>query len=384
MVSDQAFPAWGGEGVATQNLCRKLAERGHYVLFLTTDVPAPPGAEGIEIIRFPGIFIPHRGYFAFALFPRIMKILRERKIEIIHVNLPTFLGWQSFIAAKKLNLPCVAGFHVQVENVVNSDSFFYPFFKLLLERWFSFFYQMAEVVISPSELGKRIIQSCFPGKVEVVSNGVDLKRFNPHFISTQERRSFREKFGLGASDILLYVGRLSREKNVFFLLDILEILRGKSLNVRLLIVGKGKLEEALQRNIASRKMENMVIFTGYLPEGELLLAYSEADIFILPSLVELQSIVTLEAMAMGCAVLVGKSPTSAACEMIKEGENGYTFDLKDPQDAAQKIEFILSDPLLKNSMKKASLEIARRHEIELSISKIEEVYRSFLSENHPA
>ena len=50
MVSDQAFPAWGGEGIATQNLCRELARRGHKLLVLTSRVPAPPREEEIEII----------------------------------------------------------------------------------------------------------------------------------------------------------------------------------------------------------------------------------------------------------------------------------------------------------------------------------------------
>jgi len=77
-------------------------------------------------------------------------------------------------------------------------------------------------------------------------------------------------------------------------------------------------------------------------------------------------------------ILVGRSSQSAACEMVKEGVNGYTFDLRDPLDAAEKVESILSNFSLKESMQKASLRIARDHDIQISISKVEDIYRRLL------
>jgi len=378
VVSDQAFPAWGGEGVATQNLCIRLSQRGHKVLFLTSKVPHPPQVKNIEIVRFPSFYIPQKGYFALALSFQIVPLLRERKIQIIHVNLPTFLGWQSFLAAKKLNVPCVAGFHVQVENVIPHNFFLFPCLKKIVEFWFSSFYKMADLLISPSNLGKRILSRYTSKKVEVISNGVDFEVFKCDFALPGEERGFREKFGLEDLPFLLYVGRLSREKNVFYLLEIMRVLKEENFPVRLVLVGKGELRKELEEKAHLKGLDEELIFTGFLPKEDLLSAYREADIFILPSLYELQSIVVLEAMAMGKAILVAKNTQSAACEMIKEGVNGYTFDLKDPFDAANKIKFILSHPSLKDSMQKASLALAKEHDITESISKIEKLYHQFL------
>ncbi|MBE0478482.1 glycosyltransferase [Candidatus Aerophobetes bacterium] len=378
VVSDQAFPAWGGEGVATQNLCMILSRRGYELLLLTSKVPHPPRIKGIEVIRFPSIFIPQRGHFAATFFRQIVPIFKIKKIQVVHANLPTFLGWQSFLAAKKLNIPCVAGLHVQVGNVVPYELPPFFFFKGLVEFWFSYFYKMADLLISPSNLGKEILSRYSSCRIEVVSNGIDPGIFNPTSICFDEIEKFKKKFGLKDSHLLIYTGRLNREKNVLYLVKIMQILRQKKKNVKLLIVGKGELEKLLQKKIFSTGLDEMIILTGFLSKGELLCAYREADIFILPSLFELQSIASLEAMAMGCAILVGKSSQSAACELVKEGINGYTFDLKDPHDAAEKINFILSNPALRKSMQKASLTIVREHDIQESITKVEKLYHELL------
>lgn len=378
VVSDQAFPARGGEGVATQNLCTGLYKRGHEVLFITSKVPYPPRVEGVEVVRFPSVYIPQKGQFAIAFSSQIAPFLKKRRIQIIHINLPTFLGWQSLLAAKKLNIPRITGFHVQVGNVVAYNLPPFSFFKKLVELWFSHFYQMTDLLVSPSNLGKKVLSCYSSNQAEVVSNGIDFSIFNRDSLSLDDREKFREKFGLKNLSFLLYVGRLSKEKNVAYLLKIMQNLRKKNSNIKLLIAGKGELKNLLQTEALSTGLAKMVVFTGFLPQNELLCAYREADIFILPSLFELQGIVALEAMAMGCAILVARSSESAACEVVKEGVNGYTFDLKDPDDAVEKIHFILSRPGLKKSMQEASFRSAREHDIKTSILKMEKLYRQLM------
>jgi glycosyltransferase involved in cell wall biosynthesis len=111
----------------------------------------------------------------------------------------------------------------------------------------------------------------------------------------------------------------------------------------------------------------------------LLCAYLEADIFILPSFYELQSIVALEAMATRNAILIGKSRENAAQELAKEGINGYTFNLDDPRDASDKIENILGNEKLKRSMQEESYRVVQAHSLERSVSRLENVYKSLIS-----
>jgi glycosyltransferase involved in cell wall biosynthesis len=378
-VSDQSFPPWGGEGISTQNFSHKLRKRGHHVTLLTSRVKRPLPAEGIRIYRFFDLSIPAgKGPLAFPHLREISTILREEKIQIVHINLPTYLGWQVLRAAKRLKIPVIMGFHVQVGNVVSSPNpLLFPL-KASILRWFYYFYQRGDFLVTPSHFAGRILEEFTRRPYEVVSNGVDLEKFNSGKISPGKLSDFKRKYDLEDEPLLLYVGRLSREKNVDYLLKIMEVMKKKGGAARLLIVGEGRLRRHLDKRIKKRKIEREIVMAGGLEGEELLSAYLSADAFLLSSFTELQSIATLEAMAMKCALLIGKSEENAAQELVREGINGYLFSLEDPEDAVEKIMRILSNETLKRSMQEASLEMVQAHNIENSILKLEKIYQRLL------
>ncbi len=232
-------------------------------------------------------------------------------------------------------------------------------------------------MVAPSHFAARICRKYTDRPIQVVSNGIDLEKFNPERVSLQEEKKFREKYLLQDSPLLLYVGRLGHEKNLGYLLRIMHSLRKKR-KVKLLIAGRGILEDELKEKVKKLRMEESIIFTGYLEKKDLLCLYLCADIFILPSFCELQSIATLEAMAMKNAILVARNKENAAQELVREGINGYTFGLKDPGEAVDKIIRILSDEKLKRSMQDESFKMIQNHNIKRSISKLEKIYQSLL------
>lgn len=136
-------------------------------------------------------------------------------------------------------------------------------------------------------------------------------------------------------------------------------------------------EEGLRNELESRSMrlgiKREVIFTGFLKEKDLLRAYACADIFVSPSLCEVQSI---EAMIMRKVVLIGRSKENTAQELVKEGVNGYTFSLRDSEEAVEKINRIISDVKLRESMEKESHQMIQVHRIEKSVSMLEKIYES--------
>ncbi len=378
-VSDQSFPPWGGEGISTQNFCRELRERGHKITVLTSRVKRPPSTEKIRICRFTRLSFPwSKGPIAFPHPREILTILREDKIQIIHINLPSYLGWQALRAGRRLGIRVVMGFHVQVGNVITSPSPLLLPLKVIISSWFPYFYRRGDCLISPSHFAGNILHQFTRRPYEVVSNGIDLREFNPGRISPGKLSDFKKKYDLKDEPLLLYVGRLSMEKNVGHLLKIVEIVRKKGCKARLLIVGEGQLRRHLSEIIKKLKMEREIIMTGYLRGEELLCAYLSADVFFLASRNELQSIATLEAMAMKCSLLIAKSEQNAAQELVREGINGYLFSLQDPEDAADKAIKILSDDTLKRSMQEASLEMIQTHNIENSISRLEKIYQKLL------
>ncbi len=380
-VSDQTFPSVGGEGVSTQNFSLELRKKQHVVIIITSRTKEPflMVVEGIEIYRFFSISVPReRGHFAFVSLKKIFSILKRERIEIIQINLPTYLGWQALRGAKKLGIPVVLGFHVQVGNVLPPQL---PWFLMekAVESWFSHFYKRGDLIVVPSHFAGRIARNYTHRPIQVISNGIDLDCFSARRASLEDRRKFRESYELGRSPALLYVGRLSYEKNPGYLIEIMGSLLKKRSEVKLLMVGGGILKDKLKEKIASHGLKNAIILTGYLRGKDLLCAYLEADILILPSFYELQSIVALEAMATRNAILIGKSRENAAQELVKEGVNGYTFSLDDPQDASDKIEKILGNEKLKRSMQEESYRMVQAHSLERSVSRLENIYKSLIS-----
>jgi len=385
-VSDQSFPSMGGEGISTQNFSLALRKRGHKVIMLTSRPKDPPVVKEIKIYRFFSIPISmskDKGYFGFPTLKEILFILKKEKIEIIQINTATYLGWQTLRGARKLGIPVVLGFHTQIENVIpphfSSLVFYVP--RKITEGWFSYFYRKGNLVITPSYFAAQILQRYTHNShnsFKVISNGVNLEKFNPQKINQKKEKKFKRKYSLEDSKfIILYVGRLDYEKNVPYLFKIMKSLKEKRENffgIKLLIVGKGFLENELKKKRKKIGMERKIIFTGFLKEDDLLCAYACADIFILPSLAELQSISTLEAMAMKNVIMVAKSKENAGQELVKEGINGYTFSLKNPEDAAQKILKIFHDEKFKKEMQEESLKMVQEHNMEVSISKLEKIY----------
>ncbi|MEA3485402.1 MAG: glycosyltransferase [Candidatus Aerophobetes bacterium] len=376
-VSDQAFPAFGGEGISTRNLCLNLSKRRHKIVLLTSQVKNPPLVREVEIYRFFSLPIPvKRGYLAFPSGKRIFSILRDEKIQLLHINLPTYLGWQALRAGRKMGIPVVLGFHVQVGNVIRHHLLLF-FFEKVVEGWFSYFFKAPDLVVTPSFFARDILRQYTHKPIEVISNGVDLEKFSLQKITSEDRERFRKRYSLESSSLLLYVGRLSYEKNMGYLLKIMQNLKiGK--DVRLLIVGEGELKDALRKKIKRLKMHCRIILTGHLKDKDLLCAYAETDIFILSSFMELQSIATLEAMAMKNAIMVGRSKENAAQELVREGVNGYTFSLEDPRDAAGKIHTILSDARLKRGMQEKSFKMVRQHDLQKTVSILETVYQRLI------
>ena len=386
-ASDQAFPAVGGEGISTENFSLGMAKRGHTVIVLTSQGSGliyQTGSGAIyhtgsgAIYRFFSLLLPgQKGSLAFPSLIKIISILKRERIDLVQINLPSYLGWQTLRGARKIGIPVVLGFHVQVGNII---PFYFPFslFKGILEAWFTYFYSKADTAVVPSRFASEILKKYTYKPIRIVSNGIDLKAFDVKKLTSKEIETFRKRYSLSGFSVLLYTGRLNYEKNISYLLRIMQALKERKGRVKLLIVGEGNLKNRLQSKVARLEIKREVIFTGFLREKDLLCAYACADIFILASFYELQSIATLEAMAMRKAILIGRSKENAAQELVKEGANGYTFSLEDPREAVEKINRILSHEKLKKYMQEKSYQMIQAHQIEKSISKLEKIYESLI------
>jgi len=151
-----------------------------------------------------------------------------------------------------------------------------------------------------------------------ISNGIDLKRFNP----ANDPEPARATYNLPHKPILLFVGRMDKEKNVDIVLRAVAAAR-KVVDFHFVAAGHGAEERKLKKLAQSLGIAEQVTFTGFVPDELLPSLYAAADCFVNAGIAELQCIVAMEAMATGLPIIGARAV--ALPELIHHGENGYLF-----------------------------------------------------------
>jgi len=145
----------------------------------------------------------------------------------------------------------------------------------------------------------------------------------------------------------------------------------------LLIVGRGNEKKNLENLSKILGIKNQVVFSGKVSDQKLPNYYATADIFVLPSLIELQGMVVLEAMAVGLPILVADAELSTSKELVKN--NGIIFKERNYKELANGIRKIFDDPTLMKLYSLNSLKIAKNHSIDKSVKKLEKIYKYYLN-----
>ena len=139
---------------------------------------------------------------------------------------------------------------------------------------------------------------CRRGLVRILPNGIDIDRFR---FRPEERQRMRGSLGLDGCFVLGSLGRLSSEKNQMFLLEVLRDLLPRRPEARLLLVGEGKLREALEQRAGELEVRDRVLFTGVTDKPQAY--YWAMDAFLFPSLSEGLGIAAVEAQCAGLPLL---------------------------------------------------------------------------------
>ncbi len=205
-------------------------------------------------------------------------------------------------------------------------------------RWF---YGQQDTIFVNSEQYRRswAERGIEDAKLKILPRGLDTDLFNP------ERRleSFWRRPGVEENEVrLLYVGRISREKDLDVLASAYRKLRDEQMPVRLFMVGIGPYVKALQETLPD------AIFAGYLAGEELATAYASADVFAFPSTTDTFGNVILEAQAAGLPVVV--SDVGGPRELVEHGVNGLVTKAHDADALAEAIKSLATDPALRTEM----------------------------------
>jgi glycosyltransferase involved in cell wall biosynthesis len=311
------------------NTIRCLEAEGHECLVFAPDTAAPRfGAT--RVVRIPSLPFPPYPAVRLALpDARVAASLAWFRPDVVHAVGPAVLGVMGIAAGRALSLPIVASYHTDFPRYVRGYGL--GFAERALWPLIRRVHGAAHVNLCPSRFTRDELEAHGVGPVGIWRGGVDAELFHPKRRTLEMR--VRLSNGRPDGPLLLYVGRVSAEKNLASFAEILDGVRG----ARLAIVGDGPERPALERRF--ERFGGRVHFAGFLRGAQLAEAFASADVFVMPSKTETLGFVALEAMASGLPVVAARA--GGLTDVVADGENGALYDPDQPCEAARAVRRIL-------------------------------------------
>jgi glycosyltransferase involved in cell wall biosynthesis len=251
---------------------------------------------------------------------RFRKKLNSLKADIVHIHCPFTSGWLGLDFARERKVPVIGTFHSQYaydfKNAVQLDFLANMFLSAVVR-----FYNRMDFVWVPNEFaGKALMSYGYTGKYLCMPNGTD-------FIDDADLRDLRKRGGkeLNAENgefILMFVGRLVKEKNLLFLCELMNELSGRKTACRLVFVGEGYYAKDLKEYSRKNNLDNCIRFSGPVYDRDRLKQIiARADLFVFPSLYDIASLAVLEAASLCVPLMLVKG--NAIADRINNEENGF-------------------------------------------------------------
>lgn len=386
IASDLHWPTINGVASFSRNLAQGLAAKGHEVVVIA---PSQTG-RGYEeydknhvIKRTMALPFPFYQNFRISVTPQreVKKIIEDFDPDVIHIQSMLGIGRAALMTGKKHRIPVIATNHAMPENLIENMRLLAPFARpinYILKNYGARFHSNADYLTSPTQSAIDLYKDDMKDvsiPVEAVSNGIDLSRFAPGKVSAE----FRKKYNLPdeKTPIITYLGRLDSEKHLPVLLHAARRVFDE-IDGHVLIVGHGNEIEYLKELSKQLGIDKKVTFTGRVSDEDVTKLQKVGSVFCMPSPAELQCIACLEAMASGAPVVVVQA--GAVHELCDEGKNGFVCATDNDADMAEKILTILKDKKLQQSMSKRSIEIAKTHDIQHTLTKFEAIYQQLIEQ----
>ncbi|MEL0626703.1 glycosyltransferase [Salinibacterium amurskyense] len=375
--ADTFWPQINGAATFIARLAAGLAERGHDVHIVAPSYSNKTVGTMVEehegqkmtLHRLYSWRWPGHPWLRFMMPWRVKqnsaRILDQVKPDVIHFQSHIIVGRGMTLEGGKRGIRLVGTNHFMPENLLD-HAYIIPKFmrrKAIRMGWEAAgrSFARAESVTTPTRRAAEYLEANTKVRnVVAVSCGINADGYNGNLDPKPE-------------NLIVFLGRLSEEKQIDRLIKALSIM-DPALNAKLEIVGGGELEGKLRALAQSLGLEDRVTLTGFVEQDQLRDALQRGSVFAMPSIAELQSISTMEAMASGLPVVAADA--MALPHLVHDGENGFLFEPGNVEDLAAKLTTVLTmapEELLK--FKKESLAIVASHDIQRTLDTFESMYR---------
>jgi glycosyltransferase involved in cell wall biosynthesis len=341
-------PSTDGVARTLSHLADTLEHEGVDFRFFCPFAPDASFAWHDKVRKVPSVPFPLYRHYRVGMppFSWIGRQLDEFRPDVVHIASPTPLGVYGLRYARRRRLPAVASYHTHFVR-------YFPYYgvgRLARTGWaiLRWFHGQCAVNYAPSPSAAQELRRHGIDNVELWERGIDVARFSPAYRDVELRRS------IGAEDVpvLLFVGRLVKEKNLDDLVEAAKVLRAWDAEFKLVIVGDGPMREELQERIPG------AVFPGFQYGVDLARWYASADLFVFPSTTETFGNVIQEAFASGLPVVGVRQ--GGVGDLVVPGRNGFLAEPNSPLDFAQNVLALLKhDDVRQELGKRARYSVAQ-------------------------
>lgn len=374
-VSDVYFPRINGVSTSIETFRHELRSLGHTVHLIAPDYFAPSEDES-DILRVPSRGLPldpEDRLMKFGWVMEHLERLRGENYDIIHVQTPFVAHYLGLKLSRLMRIPCVETYHTFFEEYLYHYIPFLPrsLMRMVARRFSRHQGNSLDGMVVPSRPMMEVLRDYgVKTTAEVIPTGLE-----PESFRLGDGDGFRGRYGIAQDrPVLLFLGRVAHEKNIGFLLQVVNRVRQDIPDVLLLIAGEGPAREGLQRDVSDLALTGNVSFIGYLDRHtELNDCYHAADIFVFSSRTETQGLVLLEAMAQGVPVVsIAEMGTR---DVLREGA-GVRIAEEKVEDFSGKVIALLEDAEARVSLGEAGREYATTWSAGKMAERMEAFYQS--------
>jgi 1,2-diacylglycerol 3-alpha-glucosyltransferase len=380
-ISDVYYPRINGVSTSIKSFKENLEQLGHDVRLIAPEYSNHLCSEKWikRVSSFQVPYDPEDRLMNYFELKKLKKWVESEKFDLIHIHTPFMAHYFGLNLRKTLSIPCIETYHTFFEDYLHHYIPWLPEkFGRRFARWVSRRQcnSVDGVVVPSKPMLDVLTQYGIDKPMSVIPTGID-----KHFLTKRNSDVFKLNYQLPMDKkILLYVGRVAKEKNIEFLLHVVKNISRECKDILLLITGEGPADKDLDLKIKELGIYEFVKRLPYLDRGnELPQCYSAADVFVFSSKSETQGIVPLEAMAQGTPVVAIAEMGIASVIKNNEGAFATKDNLEEFVSCVKKL--ISNDKLHASQSKKAYKYVKENWAASVQAEKVVSFYKASIKHN---